>query len=99
MRNTREILGRAMALGLLGALLASNLAQAKPGTYSKTLTFTLSTSNPAPPPAKSGYYLPANTKYSPVKTQRAGTQVAVESLEIAHEGFRAAPQKPVRVGK
>jgi len=76
MRNTSEIFCRAMVFSLLGTLLASHQAHAKPVVYSKTLTFTLSTTTPAPP------------------TTRPGTQVAVEPLEIVHEGFRAAKQKP-----
>ena len=99
MKGTRNILYRATVLSLVGALFASGAAQAEPAPYSKTLTFTLSTPNPAVPAARPRYYLPANTKYSNVQLQRAGTQVAVESLEIAHEGFRSASPPGKRVSR
>ncbi|HET9474591.1 MAG TPA: hypothetical protein VFO82_11900 [Steroidobacteraceae bacterium] len=96
MRNSIRILSTALAFSLFGAFLAGGLAQAEPRPYSKTLTFTLSTTNPAPPPAPRKFYAPANTKYSAVKLERTGTQVAVESLEIVHEGFRDTRPKPAR---
>lgn len=99
MRNATEILCKAMVFSLLGSLLVSIPALAKPAPYSKTLTFTVSTNQASPPAARPGYYFPANTKYSAVKTQRAGTQVGVESLEIAHEGLSVSPLKPARVAR
>jgi hypothetical protein len=47
----------------------------------------LSTPNSAMPAARSRFHLPSNTKYSNVKLERAATDVAVESIELAHEGF------------
>ena len=96
MRNSTKILGKALVFSIYGALLSGGLAHAEPHTYSKTLTFTISTTNPAPPRAPRKLYAPANTKYSAVKLQRAGTQVATETLEIAHEGFRDAKPTGMR---
>lgn len=96
MRNSPETLCKAVVFSLIGALLASGPAQAEPRPYSKTLTFTLSTTNPAPPAARRPYYAPGLTKYSSVKLPRAGTQVAVESLEIAHDGLQASKRNSVR---
>ena len=70
-RNSGEILCKAIAFGLLGMLLASGSARAGSQVYSKTLTFTQSTTAPAPPAPRRPYYAPANTKYSTVKMTRA----------------------------
>ena len=95
MRNSSETLCKALVFGLFGTLLSSEPAHAEPRPYSKTLTFTLSTTNPAPPAARRPY-APGLTRYSSVKLPRAGTQVAVESLEIVHEGFRVPPRNASR---
>ena len=99
MRNFLEIPSKALAFSLLYALLASNVAQARPAPYSKALTFTQTTTASAPGAAHPRYYFPANTKYSSVRLQRAGTDIGMESLEIAHEGLRAASKRPERVAR
>jgi len=83
MRNSNAILCKAMVLSLLSALLASSPAQARPAVYSKTLTFTLSTTTPAPPAARPRYYFPGNTKYSNVRAQRAGVYLPVAGRKMA----------------
>ena len=93
MRNSTENLYKILALSLLGALLASGPAQAEPATYGKTLTFTLPITTPAPSAAPRRSYAPANTKYSNVRLQRAGNQVAVESLKTSHEGITIPSQQ------
>jgi hypothetical protein len=99
MRNSSETLCKTLTFGLLSALLASNAAHAQPAVYSKTLTLTQTTTAPAPGAARHGYYSPANTKYSSVRLSRGGTDVAMESIEIAHEGLRTPSPKPARVAR
>jgi hypothetical protein len=91
MKRTSAILCKAVASSLLGALLASGPAQAEPRPYSKTFTFTLSTPAPSAP-----RYAPAATKYATVKLTRAHTDVAMETLKIAHEGLAGAPRNRAR---
>lgn len=95
MKKSSEILCKAVVSSLVGALLACGPAQAQPRPYTKTLTSTQSSTTPAPPSPRT-FHAPAATKYSTVKLTRARREVAMETLQVAHEGLTGAPRNRPR---